>query len=127
MDAEKFAISWGDYASQNDIVMVFPQAMGCWNEKETDPAAHPYNKLIASRDAEQLIFFKHIVERVKQQKKNIPSHSRYEWGTAYGPHEFYVDLIPGMKFTFDCKSHVLENGKMGGDCNYLRHNEDGTT
>lgn len=62
MSAEEFAVSFGNYAAANDIILVLPQAIQCFMgdvEGDEDAARNQ-----VARDGGMMTFMKGIFERV---------------------------------------------------------------
>ena len=88
MSAEEFSISFGNYAAENDIVMVLPQAASCFMGDVPGDDAAALNQV--SRDGGMMTFMKGIYE-----KATTSDTSSRDADMATGAYEFRT-AYPGM-------------------------------
>ena len=89
MSNEDFASHFAPYANENEIVMVFPQADNCFDYGQEGTIGEK----AFTRDAEEMKFFKAIVDRVtsdKLQPVDMYRHPKYNYGMAYKPETWIV-------------------------------------
>jgi len=85
MSAEEFAVSFGNYAAANDIILVLPQATNCFmGDVEGDEGA-AWNQV--ARDGSMMTFMKGIFDRAtssdtSSQASDLAS-GQYVYNTAY--------------------------------------------
>lgn len=84
MSAEEFAVSFGNYAAANDIIMVLPQAINCFmGDVEGDEDA-AWNQV--ARNGSMMQFMKGIFDQAISGSDNLEAElatGAYEYNTAY--------------------------------------------
>lgn len=86
---------WANYAIENNIVLVLPQAVDFWMAKQLER----FKDNVYSTESQGMKFMKAIVDKVKEPKDpgfNM-SVRDYEFGTAYKDADFEIeDFFPGL-------------------------------
>ena len=106
MNGEEFAKHFVSYANANDIIMVFPQS------DDSFEIGQAKSEKAFTRDAEEMKFFKGIVDRATTEKLNpheIYQNREYKWDSAY-PSEPWMIKTGKCNIKVVCESEIIMNG-----------------
>lgn len=90
--AEEFSTYFTSYAAANDIIMVFPQAIKCFDREGVDPETD----MQMTRTGDVMKFMKGIVDRALSPREASLHQDLeagdFEFGTGY-PEGTFVDTV----------------------------------